>query len=109
MNDGVLQAKYKEYVDRLSFIKSIGLSDRETQQGLMKDMSTCVEQMSMDIAFIAKGKDVWNSHVRLWYCLELQQRNSEYCQKQDGGKASEKTMMSLSWDLKQLDELDEEG
>lgn len=58
LNDGVLQAKYKEYVDRLSFMKSIGLSDRETKQQLMEDMGMCVEQISTDIAFIAKGKNV---------------------------------------------------
>lgn len=118
LNDGVLQAKYKEYVDRLSFIKSIGLSDCETKQQLMEDMGTCVEQISTDIAFTAKGKMyettctcTCTSMIVYDLVLELQQRNSEYCEKQNAGKASDsdKTLMGLAWDLKQLSELDEEG
>ena len=41
------------------------------------------------------------------YDLVLE-RNSEYCEKQNAGKASDKTLMGLAWDLKQLGELDEE-
>ena len=57
---------------------------------------TCVEQISTDIAFIAKGT-MCGSTCRctgmiIYDCvLELQQRNGEYCAKQNAGKASDKT------------------
>ena len=94
--------KYTEYVDRLNFIKSIGLGDREMKQQLMEDMGTCVEQISTDIAFIAKGKMCGSTSrctgMLIYECvLELQQCNSEYCAKQNAGKASDKTLMGLAW------------
>lgn len=39
----------------------------------------------------------------------LHERNSEYSKKQEEGKVSEKAMMSLVWDVKQLTELDDKG
>lgn len=55
LNDGKLQAQYKKYSDQLGFIKKIGLDDRETKEALVEDMGVCIEEISDDITYVAKG------------------------------------------------------
>ena len=113
LNDGKLQDQYRKYSDRLSFIKKIGSGDHETKEALVEDMGLCTEEISDDITYIAKGVNVKSRFVKYFYSfftyLELRQRNNEYCRKLEGRNASEKVLMNLAWDLKQLEELDAEG
>ena len=56
LNGGSLQQKYNAYIQRLDFIKGLGLDERSSQQQLLQDLHTLHQDLASDLSSIDKCK-----------------------------------------------------
>ena len=50
LNDGALQQQYSTYIQRLYFVKGLGLDNRSSQQQLLQDLSKLHEELASDLS-----------------------------------------------------------
>ena len=136
LNDGVLNELYEDYQQRLAKVSTLGLGERSTPPLMEADLNATTESLKADLEFIHSGNQYYSfickhnskSVVRLCSCTndfltldifitcmylillsELQRANTAYEEKQRSGKALEKVMLTLVWDVDELKQLNKKG
>lgn len=56
LNDGSLQEQYNVYIQRLDFIKDLGLDGRKSHSQLLQDLHTSHQALADDLTSIGKRK-----------------------------------------------------
>ncbi|XP_065891566.1 uncharacterized protein [Dysidea avara] len=91
LNDGHLQKQYEAYQKRLDSAKKLGLEDRNK---IKDQLQMLLNDLTKDIEFL-------NS--------ELTNVNNEYSEKLQSRQHKEKEMIKLTWKVKELSDLNENG
>ena len=110
LNDGYLQEQYDRYKKRLELAEKAGLQ----RDKVGNDLNELLEDLVKDFNFIHSGKsfifDVKiNMHVLYMLLAELKSSNHTYSEKMQSGKCKDKDLITLSWKIKELSELNEIG
>ncbi|XP_065893244.1 uncharacterized protein [Dysidea avara] len=90
LNDGKLAAQYKQYQDKITWLKGIGLRNGNIED-IKQDLLKAQDDISTEIDFVLK---------------ELQKANDSYQEHLTAGSTSDQTMFSLSWDVQELKNID---
>ena len=111
LNTEELETLYREHTDRLEFLKSIGLGDRE--ESLMTNLVEVKQSIQVDIGFIDSSMLISNKLLcpTLIICtciIGLRKYNQEYEEKVVQEKRDKK-MFELAWDVKELSDLNDIG
>ena len=56
LNDGSLQEQYNAYIQRLDFIKNLGLGKRKSHSQLLQDLHASHQDLAEDLSSIGKRK-----------------------------------------------------
>ena len=98
LNDGKLKQMYMAYRKRLDFISSIN--------GEEEDIQLLRQQIVQDVDFVTSSKLIF---IIICYilCVALKKFNDEYQAKLKEKVRSEKVMMQLAWNVKDLGDLNE--
>ena len=107
LNDGYLQEQYDRYK------KCLELAGLQRDK-VGNDLNELLEDLVKDLNFIHSGKsfifDV-NINMQVLYMMlaELKSSNHTYSEKLQSGKYKENDLITLSWKIKELSELNEIG
>ena len=106
--DGSLQWQYENYRKRLEVIKTVGLHKEVAE----RELTDVLNNLRKDLEFLQSGITcLYNFQLNVWPIdvLEITTFNSEYSLKLQSGAQRERELIILTWKVKELTELNENG
>jgi len=107
LNDGSLQEQYDKYRKCLEMAEKAGLN----KDTILDDLEAFLQDLIKDLDFIHSGT-LWyfiQMHLLCYNYAELKSANDTYSLKLCSDKHKDKDMISLSWKIKEIGELNEMG